>query len=92
MSQRRANVVLVTLFLATFVLGSAELLVVGVLDLIAADLRVSIPSAGGLLTANALGLALGGPVLTAATIKLNKRTVLIGAPSRCLSWPTWCLH
>ncbi|GAA1663323.1 MFS transporter [Fodinicola feengrottensis] len=79
LSQRRANVVLVTLFLATFVLGSAELLVVGVLDLIAADLRVSIPSAGGLLTANALGLALGGPVLTAATIKLNKRTVLIGA-------------
>jgi MFS transporter, DHA1 family, inner membrane transport protein len=74
-----ANLVLAALFLGTFVLGSAELLVVGVLNLIGADLRVSIPSAGTLLTANALGLAFGGPILTALTIRLNKRTVLIGA-------------
>ena len=61
-----------------FVLGSAELLVVGVLNLITADLRVSIPAAGALVTAYALGLAIGGPILTALTIKLNKRTILIG--------------
>lgn len=78
-SQRRANLVLATLFLGTFVLGTAELLVVGVLNLIAADLRVSIPAAGALVTANALGLAIGGPILAALTIKLNKRTVLVGA-------------
>jgi DHA1 family inner membrane transport protein len=70
---------LATLFLGMFVIGSTELLVVGVLDLIAADLRVSIPAAGSLVTAYALGLAIGGPILTAATIKLNKRTVLVGA-------------
>ena len=57
-------------------MGSTELLVVGVLDLIAADLRVSIPAAGTLVTAYALGLAIGGPILTALTIRLNKRTVL----------------
>jgi DHA1 family inner membrane transport protein len=62
-----------------FVIGSTELLVVGVLDLIAADLRVSIPVAGSLVTAYALGLAIGGPILTAATMRLNKRTVLVGA-------------
>jgi DHA1 family inner membrane transport protein len=62
-----------------FVIGSTELLVVGVLDLIAADLRVSIPAAGSLVTAYALGLAIGGPILTAATIRLDKRTVLVGA-------------
>jgi MFS transporter, DHA1 family, inner membrane transport protein len=50
-----------------------------VLDLIAADLRVSIPAAGSLVTAYALGLAIGGPILTAATIRLNKRSVLVGA-------------
>jgi MFS transporter, DHA1 family, inner membrane transport protein len=76
---RRANLVLATLFLGTFVLGSAEMLVVGILNLIAADLQVSVPSAGALLTANALGLALGGPVLTLLTIRLDKRVVLIGA-------------
>ncbi|MFB9679473.1 MFS transporter [Streptosporangium vulgare] len=60
-----------------FVLGSGELLVVGLLNLIAADLRVSIPAAGVLVTAYALGLAIGGPILTALTIKLNKRMILI---------------
>jgi MFS transporter, DHA1 family, inner membrane transport protein len=75
----RANLVLATLFLGMFVLGSAELLVVGVLNLIAADLRVSIPAAGTLVTAYALGLAIGGPLLAALTIRLDKRTVLLGA-------------
>ncbi|MEJ3657959.1 MFS transporter [Actinomycetes bacterium KLBMP 9759] len=78
-SQGRANRTLATLFLGMFVLGSAELLVVGVLDLIAADLQVSIPAAGTLVTVYALGLAIGGPILTALTIKLNRRTVLVGA-------------
>jgi MFS transporter, DHA1 family, inner membrane transport protein len=64
------------LFLGMFVMGSTELLVVGVLDLIAADLHISIPAAGALVTAYALGLAVGGPILTAVTIRWNKRTVL----------------
>lgn len=76
---RRAGFVLAALFLGTFVVGTAELIVVGLLNLIAADLRVSTPAAGALVTANALGLAVGGPILTALTIKLNKRIVLIGA-------------
>jgi DHA1 family inner membrane transport protein len=75
----RANLALATLFLGMFVIGSTELLVVGVLDLIAADLEISIPKAGSLVTTYALGLAIGGPVLTAATIRLDKRTVLAGA-------------
>jgi DHA1 family inner membrane transport protein len=67
---------LATLFLGMFVMGSTELLVVGVLDLIASDLKVSIPAAGTLVTVYALGLALGGPILTALTIRLDKRTIL----------------
>jgi MFS transporter, DHA1 family, inner membrane transport protein len=78
LSPGRANLALAVLFLGMFVTGSAELLVVGVLNLIAADLQVSIPAAGTLVTAYALGLALGGPILAALTIKLNKRTVLSG--------------
>ncbi|WP_231509750.1 hypothetical protein [Streptosporangium roseum] len=54
-----------------FVLGSGELLVVGLLNLIAADLQVSVPVAGVLV----LGLAVGRPILTALTIKLNKRMI-----------------
>ncbi|AQZ64006.1 major facilitator superfamily MFS_1 [[Actinomadura] parvosata subsp. kistnae] len=76
---------LATLFLGTFVLGSAELLVVGLLNLIAADLRVSVQAAGALVTAYALGVAVGGPLLTALTIRLNKRTVLTGALALCVA-------
>jgi DHA1 family inner membrane transport protein len=80
----RTNLTLATLFCGMFVLGSAELLVVGVLNLIAADLRVSIPAAGTLVTAYALGLAIGGPLLTALTIRLDRRTVLLGSLALCI--------
>jgi DHA1 family inner membrane transport protein len=79
MSGGRANLVLATLFLGMFVLGTAELLVVGVLNVIAADLQVSIPAAGASVTGYALGLAIGGPLLAALTIRLDKRLVLAGA-------------
>lgn len=79
LGDRRTNVVLATLFFGVFVLGCAELLVVGMLDLISADLGISIPTAGTLVTAYALGMAIGGPLLTALTIKLARRAVLAGA-------------
>lgn len=78
-SPTKTGLALATLFLATFVLGCSEMLAIGMLDLIAADLRVSIPAAGVLLTAQALGMAVGGPILTALTIRVNKRTILVGA-------------
>lgn len=72
----RANLVLTVLFLGTFVLGSAELVVVGILNLIARDMAVSISTAGQLVTAYALGLSIGGPVLTALTIRYGRRPLL----------------
>ncbi|WP_219509186.1 MFS transporter [Nonomuraea ceibae] len=73
------NLVLATLFFGVFALGCTELLVVGLLEPIAADLGVSIPAAGALVTSYALGLAIGGPILTALTIRLDRRAVLAGA-------------
>ena len=75
----RANVVLAVVFAGAFVMGCAEMLVVGMLDLIATDLQVSVPAAGMLVTANALGLALGGPLLTFLTTRFDRRHVLIAA-------------
>ncbi|MFL6140521.1 MAG: MFS transporter [Labedaea sp.] len=76
-SQGRTNLALAALFMGTFALGCAELLVVGVLNLIADDLNISIPTAGWLVTAYALGMAVGGPILTALTIRLNRKTILV---------------
>jgi DHA1 family inner membrane transport protein len=81
----RTTLVLATLFLGTFVLGSAELLVVGVLNLISSDLHVSVSSAGALVTAYALGVAAGGPLLTALTMRRDRRTVLLGAIALCVA-------
>jgi MFS transporter, DHA1 family, inner membrane transport protein len=77
-SPRSAARALAMLFLGAFVMGSSELLIVGVLNLVAGDLSVSVSAAGTLVTGYALGLAIGGPILTALTIKLNRRTILCG--------------
>jgi MFS transporter, DHA1 family, inner membrane transport protein len=76
---RSAAGVLTMLFVGAFVMGTSELLVVGVLDLVADDLSVSVSAAGTLVTGYAVGLGIGGPLLTALTIRLNKRAVLCGA-------------
>ncbi|MGH3480279.1 MAG: MFS transporter [Nocardioidaceae bacterium] len=75
---RSADRTLAMLFLGAFVMGSSELLIVGVLNLVAADLSISVSTAGTLVTGYALGLAIGGPILTALTIRLNRRTILCG--------------
>ncbi|GAA0211571.1 MFS transporter [Saccharothrix mutabilis subsp. mutabilis] len=76
LSRSRTNLALGVLFLAAFTLGSAELIVVGILNLIAADTGVSISTAGSLVTAYALGISIGGPVLTAVTIKFARKQLL----------------
>lgn len=76
---RHAGLALASLFLGTFVLGSAELLVVGVLPQIARNMSVPVSTAGTLVTAYALGICIGGPVLTAASIRFGRRSLLIAA-------------
>ena len=73
----RPNLVLTVLFTGAFVMGCAEMLVVGMLDLVSADLSVSVSAAGALVTANALGLAIGGPLLTFLTTRFDRRLVLL---------------
>jgi DHA1 family inner membrane transport protein len=62
--------------LGAFTIGTAELLVIGVLPLAAWDLRVPVSTGGLLVTAYAAGVSLGGPLVTAATIRVARRMVL----------------
>jgi DHA1 family inner membrane transport protein len=70
------GVALAVLGLGAFTVGTSELVVVGVLDRISEAAHVSISAAGTLVTAYALGIALGGPVLTALTSRVERRTML----------------
>ena len=76
---KNTGIVLATLFVGAFTMGCAEMLVVGLIELIAADAGVTVPAAGALVTANALGLAVGGPLLTLTTTRFDRRHVLIAA-------------
>lgn len=62
--------------MVAFVIGTAELVVVGILELIAGDTGVSLGTAGNLVTAYALGIALGGPIIAALTARFGRRSVL----------------
>jgi DHA1 family inner membrane transport protein len=69
---------LVALFVAAFAFGTTEFVIAGVLPQVAEGLGVSIPTAGYLVSGYALGIALGGPLLTIATARLSRKTLLIG--------------
>ena len=69
-------IALLALTLSAFAIGTTEFVIVGLLPTIAADLGVSLPSAGLLVSLYALGVAIGAPVLTALTGKLPRKSLL----------------
>ncbi len=69
---------LLALTLGAFAIGTTEFVIVGLIPTIAADLGVSLPSAGLLVSLYALGVAVGAPVLTAVTGRVPRKALLIG--------------
>ncbi|GHA21146.1 chloramphenicol efflux pump [Streptomyces spiroverticillatus] len=63
--------------LAVFALGTSEFMLSGLLPPIADDMDVSIPQAGLLISAFAIGMVIGAPLLAVATLRLPRRTTLI---------------
>lgn len=68
---------LLALTLSAFAIGTTEFVIVGLIPTMAADLNVSLPSAGLLVSLYALGVAIGAPVLTALMGKWNRKVVLL---------------
>lgn len=65
------------LTLSAFAIGTAEFVIAGILPRVASSLNVSEGRAGGLITAYALAIVLGGPVLTLWLARFEKRAVLL---------------
>ena len=61
-----------------FGIGTTEFVIMGLLIQVAADLKVTIATAGLLISGYALGVFVGAPVLTVATSRWPRKTVLIG--------------
>jgi len=69
---------IIALSIGAFGIGVTEFAPMGLLPVIAADLGVSIPSAGLLISAYALGVMIGAPLMTLTTGRIPRRTLLIG--------------
>ncbi|GAA1212459.1 MFS transporter [Prauserella alba] len=60
-----------------FAQGTSELMLAGLLPDMAADLAVTIPAAGWLISAFALGMLVGAPVLAVLTLRWPRRSALL---------------
>lgn len=68
---------LAALALCAFGIGVTEFAPMALLPLIAADLNVTIPAAGMLVTGYAVGVMLGAPVVTLLTLRIPRKLLLI---------------
>ncbi|MCM3748674.1 MFS transporter [Paenibacillus pasadenensis] len=60
-----------------FAIGMTEFVIMGLLPEVAADLGVTVPKAGHLITGYALGVGVGAPVLALATARFPKKLLLV---------------
>jgi DHA1 family inner membrane transport protein len=72
---------LLALAMASFGIGTTEFVIMGLLPEVAADLNVSIPAAGMLVTGYALGVVIGAPIVAIITNSLPRKATLIGLAS-----------
>lgn len=63
--------------LSIFAQGTSELMLAGLLTEMAGDLGISIPRAGLLISAFALGMLVGAPILAVATLRWSRRNAML---------------
>ncbi|WP_183192934.1 MFS transporter [Brevibacillus nitrificans] len=71
--------ILYVLTLGIFLTATSELIVGGILPIMAEDLQISVALAGQLITAFSLAYAIGTPIAVALTSHLERKKVLLGA-------------
>jgi predicted MFS family arabinose efflux permease len=76
MTDRRGWISVLSVALGSFVLVLSEFLPIGLLPAIAADLRIDVGTAGLMVVVTALMGAIGAPVVTVYTSRVDRRVVL----------------
>ncbi len=76
-ARSRTPLALYALTAGAFGIGTTEFVIMGLLQQVAADLHVSISAAGLLISGYALGVFVGAPLLTLATHRMPRKTVLL---------------
>lgn len=65
------------LAVVSFLVGTSEFIIAGILDKVAADIGVSVAAAGQLITVYSLAYGFGTPFLMAAAAKLDRKKLLL---------------
>src|SRR5476651_1635381 len=67
-----------SLAIGGFALGTGEFASMGLLPNVARDIDISIPAAGHMISAYALGVVIGAPLLAATFARAPRRAMLVG--------------
>ncbi len=81
---------LIVLALSAFAIGTTEFVIMGLLPDVAADLGVSIPGAGWLVTGYALGVAIGAPFMAMVTASWPRKAALLALMSIFIAGNLFC--
>ncbi|MBP1852909.1 MFS transporter [Rhizobium halophytocola] len=73
----KSRMTLLALALGTFCIGTTEFASMGIIQLFSLTLEVDLPMATHAVTAYAMGVVVGAPVLTLVAARLNRRTLLL---------------
>ncbi|QDL90420.1 MFS transporter [Paroceanicella profunda] len=77
-AQPNVRLTLFALALGTFAIGTSEFASMGIIQLYSASLGLSVPEATSAITAYAVGVVVGAPLVTIVAARLNRRVVLLG--------------
>jgi len=76
-NKNRSTVALLALAVSAFAIGTTEFISVGLLPLIAQDMKISVTTAGLTVSLYALGVTFGAPILTSLTSRVSRKSLLI---------------
>ncbi|MBP3044157.1 MFS transporter [Arthrobacter jiangjiafuii] len=78
LAARRASLAVFALAVGGFAIGTTEFAIMGLLQEMVNDLGISVPAGGHVISAYALGVVVGAPVLAALGARLPHKTLAVG--------------
>jgi DHA1 family inner membrane transport protein len=77
-SCRHVNLAIFALAIGGFAIGTAEFVTMGLLPQVASGVGITIPTAGHIVSAYALGVVVGAPLIATLAARMPRKSVLIG--------------
>ena len=75
---RRASLAIFALAAGGFAIGTTEFAIMGLLQEMVLDLGISVPAGGHVISAYALGVVVGAPILAALGARIPRKTLAVG--------------